>query len=99
MRVFKNSTNFNLTPFFSGMLALNRTLCYELLIIAYTTSDQFGTGPNSPLEVVYNNGATLFTSMPIVPQSMSICLDTEVPEDDSRAGSYEFLREHYTRDV
>ena len=84
-------------PSYSGLRALNRDICYELLIIAYTTTDSFGTSPDCALEVVYNCKATFFTSTPIDAQLLTIHLGASVGEDTER--SYKFLREHYSKDT
>uniref|UniRef100_A0A914GSD4 Piwi domain-containing protein n=1 Tax=Globodera rostochiensis TaxID=31243 RepID=A0A914GSD4_GLORO len=50
-----------------GLRAFNRKICYELLIIAYEKTGQFGMKPDhqgNVGEIVYDSKATLYSSMP-----------------------------------
>uniref|UniRef100_A0A183BQ53 Piwi domain-containing protein n=1 Tax=Globodera pallida TaxID=36090 RepID=A0A183BQ53_GLOPA len=50
-----------------GLRAFNRKICYELLIIAYEKTGQFGMKPDEQGnvgEIVYDSKATLYSSMP-----------------------------------
>jgi hypothetical protein len=57
-------TWFNQSPLiFSGQRALNRRLCYDILVTAHLKTEGFGMEEGG--EVVYDNRTTMYTSTPI----------------------------------
>ncbi|KAL3101146.1 hypothetical protein niasHS_001606 [Heterodera schachtii] len=77
-----------------GLRAFNRKICYELLIIAYEKTGQFGMKPDEKGrmgEIVYDSKATMYSSMPFHLECPKIEITHEEIVDD-------YVRDHTAMD-